>query len=627
MFEDPRTLDRLAEEVDAPRLVHVYTTIQVYDRGEDDGPLAAERLDDIHVLIDVDDQVRIVRGEGNREAFDELVGEADAHVEIPIRCSRAQLPILLSEATLVMISGASRSGKSEVAQRRLIRAWLLKGGRGKLIWIMGPELRACYIALEKLLIGREGKPPALPTTPLGRPMLASRWPASRHAKDLRTVLIDGTVVDLRPLDRAGGQRIRGESLIAGNVTEATAVRDKENLVEAVQRVSEEDGYLTLDTTPDPPHYLEDTKAAGERALEEEARGGPPAEVAHFALDRYTNVWVPSEKTRREEEKIRNTMGEAAVRRHIYGEWVAAGGGRFWVHWQPEKMVLAPHEGEDLGAMTGLDGQVFLDVTDRAVRGFTDQSDNWFIRGLRATNLRYIGGLDVNQRPQVMPVVKVFATRATIGRPDAWGIVVMDEVGMSYAGSLRAFADYAKDAARGRYRGIMVVADPQNCHKDRDIRAGRTGRHGGNEAAKAMADVGFDVRPAATAWSPGGVREMPREYPWSPPVEDSHELVQRLMYEGRLYVHPRCARTLEAFERQQQDERAPRRPLKGKNDSSDRLSHVPDGIRYAVWRLFGPSRKGPTPRNELVCGVCGAKLLDSPTTCSSCGASRPMKKSA
>ena len=240
----------------------------------------------------------------------------------------------------------------------------------------------------------------------------------------------------------------------------------------------------------------------------------------------------------------------------------------------------------------------IDVTERAAARFVGWSGDggWFVRGLRATNLRWICGLDVNRRPVSLMALKVWATAATLHDPGAWGVAVVGEVGRSSVESIAAFADYATIAAGGRFAGTLVYADPQHCHRERDLKASASPTVG-NESAVEMARAGFDCRPAATRVVAGGATadgvRGARHIPASPGRGDSHELLQRLMYEKRFYVSPQCPRLLEALDKQQ-----PRpgfnEPQKVANAASDRLSNALDGVRYAVWRLFG-APDGPTLR--------------------------------
>lgn len=601
-----RVVDEARRRVESTGLVLVRTTIHVHARRESPGTCPccgsrtaeiAETIPDIALLIDADTGDRVLRSEASDvDAFDRLAADARV-IDLPIRVSRAQLDVLLADSPLIFVSGGSRAGKSHVAAWWLARRLLLRGGRGRLFWILGPSVRTCWISLGKLLLGREGEPPVLPLDEAGAPALAVRWPDSEKAHDLRTVLLDGTIIDLRPLSRRGAEQIRGESLQDALLEEATAIKHLEHYVEAQARVSSAAGSLLASTTPDPPHFLEDTIAAAEReqaAAEEEGRS---PEVVHVSLTRWDNPWLDPTRIARDEAVLRSTAGEAAVSRQIYGRWVVADGGRFWRHWG-DGFILPPREDSSIDRCTTVDGEPMIDVTERAAARFVHWSGDagWFVRGMRASNLRWICGLDVNRRPVSLMGLKVWATAATLHDPAAWGVAVVGEVGRASVESIAAFADYAAIAAGGRFAGTLVYADPQHCHREKDLRHSATPA-AGNESAVELARAGFDCRPAATRLASGaptlGQIQAQRHVPSSPSRGDSHELLQRLMYEKRFYVSPQCPRLLEALDKQQ-----PRpgfnEPIKVANAASDRLSNALDGVRYAVWRLFG-APDGPSLR--------------------------------
>lgn len=601
-YATARVVEEARRLVESVGLVRIRTTIFVHERG--DGSAAcpccgsrsasiSETIPDLDLLIDADTGDRVLRSEAtDLKAFDELAATA-RDIPITIRVSRPQLAILLAEAPLIFVSGGSRVGKSAIAAWWFVRRMLLRGGRGRIFWILGPSVRACFISLGKILLGREGEPPALPLDDLGRPLLAVRWPDSDKAHDLRTVLLDGTILDLRPLSRKGAEQIRGESLVDALLEEATAIKRLEHYVEAQARVASANGTLFASTTPDPPHFLEDTIVAAEKeqaAAEEEGR---TPRVIHASLTRWDNPWLDPARIAEDEVRLRETAGEAAVSRQIYGRWVVADGARFWRHWD-ERYVLPPREDSSISRCVTVDGRTMIDVTERAAARFVNWSDaGWFVRGLRASNLRWICGLDVNRRPISLMALKIWSTEETMNDPGAWGVAVVGEVGRASVESVAAFADFASIAAGGRFAGTLVYADPQHCHRERDLKTSSTPM-AGNESAREMALAGFDCRPAATRATGGVTIGTTRGHvPCSPSRGDSHELLQRLMYEGRFYVSPQCPRLLEALDKQQ-----PRpgfnEPIKVANAASDRLSNALDGVRYAVWRLFGAA-DGPTLR--------------------------------
>ena len=186
-----RVVDEARRRVESTGLVLVRTTIHVHERRQSPGRCPccgsataeiSESRDDIALLVDVDSGDRVLRTEADDvEAFDRLAATARV-IDLPIRVSRAQLGVLLADAPLIFVSGGSRAGKSHVAAWWLARRLLLRGGRGRLFWILGPSVRTCWISLGKLLLGREGEPPVLPLDDAGLPALAVRWPDSEGTR-------------------------------------------------------------------------------------------------------------------------------------------------------------------------------------------------------------------------------------------------------------------------------------------------------------------------------------------------------------------------------------------------------------------------------------------------------------
>lgn len=597
-FEDPRVVDRIERQLARAPIVRVRTEILVHDRWpEPPGPPCpccgsrvariVDRQLDLDLLIDRHRGTRVARWRlpaAWLERYDaEATGEHVEDLVIPLRCARAQLPILLATATVILVTGGSRAGKTQIAQTWLGRQILLRGGPDSLFWIMGPDRRAPWIALQKLIFGKNRTPPVLPADPAsGDPLLARRWPeqaAGLAAKSLDVVMLDQSKLQIRPLDRKDASRIRGEAIDAGLVEEASAVKHSENLIDAQNRVVDRDGSVLYSTTPDDNLFLEDTiAAAAEEALLAEREGHTPTTV-HFTLSRYDNPWISVDAVARAEADLQRKGGQNAVDRQIHGKWIPRGSGRMWIHFDPDRHILPPRQTRTLEKLVDpVTEKPFHDITRAAVRRFFATS-NPLRPGLRAGNQDFIGGLDVNKRPITLVIAKVFAR--DIHKPDEWGLVIVDEVRLPYAETV-IHAGRAFRRARGKlYEGITIVVDSTAMWSDTAIRHGRAPtQNGGNENALALCDLGFDARPAQLT---------AQRKPVNPVRMDSHHLIHELMDGDRLYLAGgRVPQLLKSIEQQQVGPNG--LPHKVSNSAGDRLANPIDGLRYLAWRLWGKGRK-------------------------------------
>lgn len=599
VFEDPRVVDRIERQLARRPLIRVQTEILVHDRWPTGkGPPCpccgstvahiVERRPDLDLLLDRFRATRVARWRlpaAARARYDaEAEGEDVEQLTILLRCAVAQVPILLASARAILVTGGSRAGKTQIAQTWFARQLLLRGGRGTLFWIMGPNRRQPWIALQKLLFGKGGTPSVLPRDEAnGDPLLASRWPDPQvglNAKSLDVSLLDRTTIQLRPLDRADASRIRGEAIDAGLVEEASAVKHAENLIDAQNRVVDKDGSVLFSTTPDENPYLEEMIEAAAR--EQQKRDEDPSytpSVVHFALSRYDNPWIPEERVRRDEESLRETGGQNAVDRQIHGKWIPRGLGRMWKHFDPDKHVLPPRSRRDLDTWTDpKTGAPFRDVTVAACRHWF-RTANPLRRGHRAANLNFIGGLDVNKRPITLVIAKVFAR--DLGDHSSWGLVVVDEVRMEYAETIIHAGRQFKRARGKLYEGITIVVDSTAMWSDRALQRGQApSLRAGNESALALCDLGFDARAAQMS---------AQRKPINPSRKDSHMLLHELMDGDRFYIASgRAPQLLKSIDQQQAGPTG--LPHRVSNTAGDRLANPLDGLRYLAWRLWGKGRK-------------------------------------
>lgn len=580
-------MDRIERFIAQKPLLHVQTRILLHDRyPNDDGPECdccgstvcriTATYPDLDLLYHRYNGTRVARWRlpiESQDEYDDVANGTEAdQLVIPIRASRRQLDIIRDGRKLVLVTGGSRAGKTQVAQLWFLRQILMRGGPDSLFWIMGPDTRAAWIALTKLLWGSGTTAPVIPTSD-GDPVLCRAYPdreRGRNAKSKLTKFLDGSLLDLRPLDRIDASRIRGESITAGLVEEASAVKSSENLIDAQNRVVDQGGSILMSTTPDTNDYLE---RVIETAQESES-------VAHYELSRYDNPWLAKSAVDAQVAELMKQQGKSAVDRQIHGKWVPRGDGPMWIHFDPDTHVLPWVQDHAL--------ERFIDpVTSRPFKDVTaDAVQHWFpttnpiVKGHRATNQHYIAGLDVNKRPMVLVIAKVFARE--YDKPETWGMVVVDEIHLAYSETIYVAAKRFLAARDKRYEGMTIVVDSTAMHSTADFLRGTVGHKGSSMAATSLCEFGFDARPA----------QLTRKLkPKNPSRYESHMLIHELMQSNRLYVAGgRAPKLLTSINAQQVGPNGI--PQKTSNTAADRLANPIDGLRYLTWRLWG---KGLKPR--------------------------------
>lgn len=551
----------------APPLYRLTSRILIHDRSPEGSPPCAccgshsatvsEILDDLDLLLHVESGLRIHRASIPAHEWDALAAQAK-HLEIPIRISRPQLPVAISEDRLVLTAGGAQSGKTEAAARWFVRQLLLRGGRGRTFWVLAPSRRSAFLAAQKALLGYQGRPGVLP------PELVASAPRHDREDPLRISLVDGTQIDLRPCDRADGSRADGQECQAVWLDEVAKIRWASYLEEAQARVTATSGPVCASTVPKKGHWSEDVY-----------RSHPST-----TLTRFDNYYVPTASIREQEKILSETRGKSVVQRDIYGQWEDPDASPYWFSFDAERHVLQ-RVPLDLRLAHDPQGRPWADITAHVAKKIAP-GGNWFVPGFAAQNLQYLIGMDVNLSPCTAIIAKVVALDGVGSSPEQWGVVVVDEVSAQRA-TLEEFGqNHLGRAQGGAYRSSLVFLDPQNCH--------RTQSRSGNQSGRALLHAGFDARPAATSIADG------KRIPGIIPRVTSHYQVHQLLQQDRLWVSSKCVRLLEAFDRQELDP-SKDLPKKEPNTESDRLSNAMDGLRYLLAAIFPLSQRPQVPKNS------------------------------
>jgi hypothetical protein len=534
-------LEKIRTAVEGAQLLHVKTTIEIYDRHPDtqDARLVESR-EDLDLLIDPATGDRRMRTDAKDPLAWDALADGAKLIHIPITCHPKQLGIILDDDTKVVgvISG-SRAGKTHSIAYRLLRRWMQRGERGASFWWLSPMWKQTEIGIKKLIIG-DGAPPVFP------PELVRSYPKDQYQVKQYIELVDGSRVDLFQCG-GKGDNLKGFAPKDIFVDELAAIRHRENWTVSINRLTTHRGTIAAASTPVGGHWSRADIVV--RAQHSDA-------VVHHSISIFDNPWEHPDTI----EELIDALGghdDPIVRREFYGEWVVSER-HLWPHWNPEDHLVQDHEIRTIADLVkaGRLPKGYVDVTARAASGYWDGS----------RDAEYILGQDFNVNPMGTSVLKIF------GLPDdrtTWGVFIVDEV--SSKGSIQNHCEVLKRAYGGRYAGAPVAVDSTGARVGTHPSQGATGS---STNRTEMRRAGFLAKAC----------HRYRGKPMAPRQIDSLNLIYRLQIaKHRFLVHARCVKTCEGFDCQ---ERAPDgRIAKEPNTHSDRISSLTDAARYGIWPLF------------------------------------------
>lgn len=567
--ENARRMAEVRAALERPQYVHLTATILVHGPAPAEGPRCAcpccgseharivREIHDGEVLIDRASGRRIRPGQLQAATWARALEVAERH-EIKFRVSEVQLPILVDDTDRhVLLAGSHRSGKTTLALLWAVRQWLHRGGKLRRGWFVAETHDKAFELVRTIFEGDgAGCPPILPAS------LAARRPPSPKAGDLNTVMVDGSLWQLRRFaasPTAGGLKSRP---IVFAVTDEAAEMKHENALTALQgRCVDLRGRLFLATSPVGGSFLQTkivepcetwalmpadhpVKASGEHV---------GAQWISESINLTQNPWLDPEGVRRDIAAQDKDSG--SYKRDYLGQWVS-GAGPMWRYDDDRHTFI--HEARRVLDMmplaSRLAGRPQRRITDALVRKLFQVRPNPAYRGLRATNTAYLCGMDVNGGNRAMNTVilEVTADAAAPDDRDRWHWWIFDTC-QTYGDALlhaermgsTAWARQFLPAAQASpVKGCGIVVDPQALFRDPTSH-----RYGGDPRGivELYGDRGFDVRGPEYAIDQGGA---------SKPVahigrRDSHLLIARLLHEGRLHVSQRCAENLiKSFHRQE-----------------------------------------------------------------------------
>lgn len=549
------------------------------------------RIPDVEILIDREAGWRVRREDMTPEAFEAVRAAAEEHY-IPLRVSVGQLDLLLGEdapqsaapgawrnrstSRGLFASGGNRSGKTTVGLYWLCRQWLLRGGREKRFWLCAHTLPKAYRLWEKIFRGTGTSPAILPLA------LAGSYPDSARSSNLATRMCDGSIIDLKHFNDPSAENLKSDAIVAALCDEAAHLPSEDTFTALYNRTLDERGSIFLSSTPRPGHFIKGKivdpclDLARLRGLGEQVpRDHEGSLWTYRELSLFTNPWLdPIEVGIRVRSQGQD---DPSVLRDVYGRWVA-NSGFLWREFSTDAHVLR-NECRDLTEWN--DSGALVNVTETASRRIFGRKDNPAYRGIRATNYRVIGGMDVNISPHSTVLVQVAGDTREPTNKDRWTVIVWDMLqtekgdatvhAQALAG--KRFAKMVRPGSGGdTYHGIGVIVDGTAIGRDPTAH-----RYGGNPRGlpEVFGKLGFDLRaPVYTD----------KAKPANPHKADSYLLLHRLFREGRLLIHGRCEALITAL-LSQEDSGDGCTPIKVSHNASDRLSSSVDALRYAAWAIF------------------------------------------
>lgn len=574
-WESSHAVSQLQAVFDSPVLLHVKTKILVHGRarkGDPPCPCCGSKLariieerDDLELLVDRVTGHRRLRSQVKDKAgFDQLAQVAKS-VEIPLRCYRSQLKLLLcDDKKIVQALAGNRAGKTTAGAYWLVRMWMLRGGRGATFWWVSPQRSQTQIGVSKLVTGEfadRKSPPAFPLGEDGRPLLVASWPETERTSSQRIVMVDGSVIVLHHASRPTGGNLKGHNVQAILCDETCEIKHRPNWTVMIARLMESGGSLYSSTTPRPGHWLKEVVVDASKANKD---------ILVVSLSSRDNPWISKTEI---ERTIRASHDEGEVAREVDGQWVSDQG-NLYIHFDARRHTVDDHTYNCLKDQT--------DVTAQATRSWW-KGPNPYVRSLRTHEPKFVGGLDVNCNPMTCIVAKVFGTP---GKPETWSIYVLDEV-QKYRTETWQFGQHLRSdqVRRGAvsFANIPIAIDPTACSWDPTMTRVSAVKYGQN-AAKTMADLGFDARPANLSV---------RGYACGVSKHLTTGLLQKLTREGRIIINAtRCPALMRAFTEQQNDGKGV--AVKVSNTSSDKLSSPIDALAYLAWALFQDEETGSSP---------------------------------
>lgn len=528
------------------------------------------------------------------EAWSVWCGLAETH-EVKLRCSRAQLPVLMDRTGRhAYITAGNRSGKTTVALNAICLHWILRGGPLRRFWLVAPTEQKAYELLKKLILGSSEGSGILP------PALVVRAPASHRASNLQTVLVDGSVIDLKGFHGdPGAERLKSDPIVAAVVDESAHIGGEgdrrrarevgENVLEALKgRCIDHHGVLYFSSTPRPVPWLKDLVYGPAKAFtalpDDDPRkisGSHPGAIWNLVQLRLEdNPWLPADQV---DKAIKTADPDnPATQRDLYGNPVS-NQGPAWPDFDPERHVVKNEIVRDVAklsekVMAGNGCPDHVVITDKvAKRLFSGRNPHY--RMAKATNFKYILGHDHNFDPMNECVIQVTAPLGKEKDPDYWHIWVVGTIQLHTTNTLE-WAEHVKSTAIARafdpkghgspFEGCGAIVDKTCLSYD------QASKNRGS-FAETYGKLNLDARAPEYRDGQNGL------YARNPSPARPYTIIHKLLKENRLHVYQNALPLLIAFD--EQEDNGLGCPIDARAGTWDKIAGPMDAFKYPVFAIF------------------------------------------
>lgn len=591
-----RRVTRLERRIKDQALLWIRTTLVVYGRVEEPNYSTVEevveaakpepevvelyRIEDIEVLVDPIRGTKRVRSQldpGRREAFDRLKQRPGVRLlDVEIPCHEDQVGPITSSAPRVAAFGGNRAGKSMFLVWWLFRRWLLRGGKRRVFWWVGPDTEKLITQGVWAIAGAFG-------------MGGGAWPdevfaelkqCPRTKKNASLEMIDGSSLLFLHANFRG--REAGKNLKSANVTDAVideigAIAHEANYHQVQVRVSQTGGAVATSSTRVKGHwsYEEITERAAELG---------PAMIEIFDLDLFRNPWMTLARiwqlflgdkslSRRALEKqvlpaedkraacLEVITNPVSLREHFGIE--TSRSRRLWPSWSDSLIYSSPHHRHPNLVVEREGYGVKLHNITAAIL-----ARKWPAQAARGERWHAWLGVDFNVRGHAV-VLELFGLgqdhEHAIANSSTWTVLVSEEI------QIDGTTEDLGKGIRSRVGILPVWYDPHGA-------PGHAARGTGTTTdAAILQQLGFPASPANGTNDKGAPLQLSQI--------DSRNVMHTLMAAGRWRVHERCVGWIQAMGKElaKPDGRVDKRA--SPDSETDYLSGYTDSGRYGAWPIF------------------------------------------
>lgn len=504
--------------------------------------------------------------------FNRMSKQAQAEPQIILRCTEPQYDLLVDDTSRIVCGlGGLGSGKTMIMASWFARKWVLRGGPGALFWLISSELEGSYFLLKRLILGDYEDDrridPILPFGPDGEPALVLSMPKTAQQPNKKTILIDGSIWDLKHAAYRAGS-LKRVSLQAALTDETCEFKSPSTWDEIVGRTRASQGQVGASTVPEDGHWLQ--KKLAERK--------DTKKIKTVSLSMRDNCWLPEDEYATQRELIND---ESTADRVLDGLWTKTGP-KVWVHWRSEVHTVSgvSFDCEDYKVRVGGRKRRLISLNEKfGIAFFPWHEGGW----------RFFGGQDFNAWPMgTLWWILCHPEGTDPQDKDNWHMFVADEVttgSSTRPSTIYRHCEYMLDIHEHRegYPEGIFSNLPVSCDASGKYQAAPGGGDDTMVMIEAMRKYGYTAEPCRMS-IPTSFNSV--QHPQNPAVLARIAVGHVLMRDGRLHVHDRCSRFIHALKNQLATDKG--KPKKPPGSAADRLSSLPDCFGYGGWPFFGES---------------------------------------